>query len=198
VASDQGGHQQPSLEAHSNRDAFSAGRDMTVNNYFGGFQRGPAETPAVGKEGDPRPDRDRVPAGTAGLPWDFVVLGIPKSIQAGRASRQRWQDVVRTAATAAWPDGNPPLDIEVQIHVTFYHDSAPLDVDKLLKPIQDALCGVAYHDDKQLTDTHGHLRDLNASYRVRGMTLAQAHGFSSGGPFVHVRIEMPPSSEELP
>ena len=97
------------------------------------------------------------------LPWDCVVLGIPKSVQAKAASITRWKADVRAAAVAAWPDGDPPLTDEVQIHVTFYHDGAPLDVDNMLKPIQDALCGVVYEDDKQLSDTHGHLRDLNAT-----------------------------------
>ena len=88
-------------------------------------------------------------------------------MQASKTSKQRWKDQVRTAAVTAWPDGEPPLDYEVQIHVTYYHDSAPLDVDNMLKLILDALNGVVYVDDKQLTDTHGHLRDLNGHYRVR-------------------------------
>lgn len=134
----------------------------------------------------------------AGLPWDFVVFGVPKSVQASKTSKQRWKDQVRTAAVTAWPDGEPPLDYEVQIHVTYYHDSAPLDVDNMLKLILDALNGVVYVDDKQLTDTHGHLRDLNGHYRVRGLTPAQARGFSSGDPFVHVRVELPAPAGELP
>lgn len=136
--------------------------------------------------------------GVVDLPWDCVVLGIPKSVQAKGASIQRWKAAVRAAAVAAWPASSLPLDYEVQIHVTFYHDGAPLDVDNMLKPIQDALCGVVYDDDKQLTDTHGHLRDLNGQYRVRGLTPAQAHGFTSGGPFVHIRIELPSPPGELP
>ena len=132
------------------------------------------------------------------LPWDCVVLGIPKSVQAKTASISRWKADVRASAVAAWPTDVAPLACEVQIHVTYYHDGAPLDVDNMLKPIQDALCGVTYEDDKQLTDTHGHLRDLNGQYRVRGMTPAQAYGFTSGGPFVHIRIEQPSSPGELP
>jgi crossover junction endodeoxyribonuclease RusA len=91
-----------------------------------------------------------------------------------------------------------PLAYKVQIHITFYHDHAPLDVDNMLKPIQDALCGIVYEDDGQLTDTHGHLRDINVPYRVKGMSPAQAEGFVSGEPFVHIRVEMPPAAEELP
>jgi hypothetical protein len=41
------------------------------------------------------------------LPWDCVVLGIPKSVQAKAASIARWKAEVRAAAVAAWPDGDP-------------------------------------------------------------------------------------------
>jgi crossover junction endodeoxyribonuclease RusA len=132
------------------------------------------------------------------LPWDFVVLGVPKSVQARASSIQRWKEQVRAAAWEFWPPGEVPLDHKVQIHVTYYHDSAPLDVDNMLKPIQDALTGLVYVDDSQLVDTHGHLRDLNGQYRVRGLTPAQARGFTSGDPFVHIRIEMPSPVGELP
>lgn len=82
--------------------------------------------------------------------------------------------------------------------MTYYYDGARLDVDNMLKPIQDALCGIVYEDDKQLTGTHGYLCDLNAAYKVRGLTPAQASGFTSNGPFVHIRIEMPSPPGELP
>ena len=99
---------------------------------------------------------------------------------------------------AWWPAGETPLGYKVQIHVIYFHDSAPLDVDNMLKPIQDALCGVVYEDDGQLTDTHGHLRDINGQYRVKGMTRAQAAGFVANTAFVNVRIELPPPEGELP
>jgi hypothetical protein len=136
--------------------------------------------------------------GVTSSPWDFVVLGVPVSVQAKKVSIRRWKQMVQAAAQAAWPVGDPPLDFKMQLHVTYYHDGAPLDVDNMLKPIQDALCGVVYVDDNQLTDTHGHLRDLNEPYIVRGMTLAVATGFSSGDPFVHIRAEMPSPAGVLP
>ncbi|WP_435585849.1 RusA family crossover junction endodeoxyribonuclease [Micromonospora aurantiaca (nom. illeg.)] len=133
------------------------------------------------------------------LPWDFVVLGVPVSVQAKSTSRARWKASVRAAAEAAWPADSPPLQDKLQIHVTCYHDSAPpLDVDNMLKPIQDALNGLVYVDDEQLLDCHGHLRDVNGQYEVRGMTPAQAAGFVSNGPFVHIRVESPPSPGRLP
>jgi crossover junction endodeoxyribonuclease RusA len=136
----------------------------------------------------------RVPS----LPWDFSVLGVPASVQASAARRRAWKAAVKIAAQQAWPTGEPPLARKVQIHITFYHDSTPLDVDNMLKPIQDALCGLVYDDDNQVSDTHGHLRDLNGAYRVRGMTPAQSDGFVANSPFVHVRIEEPSDPLELP
>jgi len=119
-------------------------------------------------------------------------------VNAKRSSIRRWQSQVQAAAQAAWPPGDAPLACKAQIHITFYHDSAPLDADNMLKPIQDALRGIAYVDDGQLTDTHGHLRDINDQYRVKGMTPAQAFGFVADTPFVHIRVEMPPAAGELP
>jgi hypothetical protein len=134
-----------------------------------------------------------------GLPWDFVIFGVPISSQAkSSVTRNRWKEKVRFAAQEAWPAGDPPLEYKIQIDITFYHDSTRLDVDNILKLIQDALIGIVYTDDKLLTDTHGHLRDINEAYRVRGMTPALAQGFVSDRPFVHIRIKMPPAVGELP
>jgi len=132
------------------------------------------------------------------LPWDVAVLGIPASVQGSSARRQQWKAAVSTAALAAWPSGDPPLARPVQFKVTYFHQGAPLDVDNMIKPIQDALIGIVYDDDKWIVDTHGSKRDLTGLYRLVGMTPALAHGFTSKGPFVHVRIDEPPNMQELP
>jgi hypothetical protein len=41
------------------------------------------------------------------------------------------------------------LTDKLQIQITCFHDSAtPLDADNMLKPIQDALIGIVYDDDR--------------------------------------------------
>jgi crossover junction endodeoxyribonuclease RusA len=82
---------------------------------------------------------------------------------------------------------------------SFIAECAPvLDNDNMIKPIQDALQDIVYIDDRQIVDTHGHRRDLNERYEVRGMTPEQARGFVADQPFVHIRIEPPPPSWRLP
>lgn len=132
------------------------------------------------------------------LPWDFVVIGTPLSVQASGRSKARWKAAVQAAAQAAWPLGEAPLTDKLQIQVTCFHDSAPpLDADNMLKPIQDALNGLVYKDDRQLTDTHGALRDLNDRYLLKGVTPALAAGFVAGVPFVHIRVDVPPDQGRL-
>ncbi len=133
------------------------------------------------------------------MPWECVILGIPVSVNTrNKVKKQRWRDAVQAAARAEWPDGEAPLACKLTIHITYYHDRAPLDVDNMMKPIQDALNGIVYVDDKLLTDRHSHLRDLNDAYRVRGLSRAQAEGFMADTPFVHIRIEASSPTVELP
>jgi crossover junction endodeoxyribonuclease RusA len=135
----------------------------------------------------------------AELPWECMVPGIPASVNGrDKIKKQRWRETVQAAARGAWSEGKPPLVSKLVIHITYFHDRAPLDVDNMIKPIQDALSGIVYVDDKQLTDTHGHRRDLNDRYQVRGLSPAQAAGFVTGSPFVHIRIEAFSPTGELP
>jgi hypothetical protein len=50
--------------------------------------------------------------------------------------------------------------------VTFYRDSVLGDVDNLTKPVLDALQGVAYINDRQVSDVSAGRRDINGRFRV--------------------------------
>lgn len=131
------------------------------------------------------------------LPWDFIALGVPISVQASGTSRARWKVEVASAAKAAW-GADPPLDVEVLLRITYFHESAPLDVDNMIKPIQDALNGIVYLDDKQVATVVSGRSNLDGSFRVRGLSQALASGFVSNGPFVHIKVEPAPDAQELP
>lgn len=68
----------------------------------------------------------------------------------------------------------------------------------MIKPTQDALNGIVFLDDHQVSDVHASLRDLNRSYIVRGLSPALAQGFMSDKPFVHIRVQDSPDPRELP
>ena len=134
------------------------------------------------------------------LPFEFTVDGPPVSYQTRNVVRLRaWQQAERVAAVQRWPASTPPVTERLQFTVTYYHDgiSVQMDNDNLVKPIQDALNGLIYEDDRQITDTYIRKTDLNGSFRVRGMSPVLAEGFCRGNEFLYVRIELAPDHEEL-
>lgn len=134
------------------------------------------------------------------LPFEFIVEGPPVSHQTRNSLRLReWQQTVRRAAVQRWPANTAPLSERLQIAVTYYHDgiAVRIDNDNLLKPVQDALNGLIYTDDRQITDAYVRKTDLNGSFRVRGMSPILAEGFCQGKEFLHIRIALAPDHEEL-
>src|SRR5687767_13160385 len=99
-------------------------------------------------------------------------MGVPISAQAPGPSKTRWRGRVRAAAAERWPEGEDPLEDEVQLRITYFHENAPLDVDNMIKPIQDALNGLAYVDDRQVVRVISGKSDLNGAYVVRGLSEA--------------------------
>jgi crossover junction endodeoxyribonuclease RusA len=134
------------------------------------------------------------------LPFEFIVWGPPVSHQAHRRGLlEAWRDTVRESARKRWPAGARPIGSRIQITVVYYHDgvSVRIDNDNLLKPVQDALNGLVYSDDRWITDTRVRKTDLNGSFRVRGMSPVLAEGFCAGREFLYIRIEPAPDHQEL-
>lgn len=133
------------------------------------------------------------------LPFEFVVIGTPVSQQTANRSRlQAWKAQIRAAAALRWPSAITPMEGPVRLKVTYYYLGEPLDTDNMIKPIQDALIGVAYADDRQVLDVHAHKRSLEGTFRLRGLSPILAEGFVSGSEFLHVVLEPPADPEVLP
>ena len=126
------------------------------------------------------------------IPFEFAVMGVPVSVQTRNRRRLRdYKKRVRARAERYWPSNDPPEDQELRLIITYFYDSAPLDVDNIVKPIQDALIGLVYYDDDQITEVNARKRNLNGSFRVRDVSPAVADGFVRGRGFVHILVEEP-------
>lgn len=96
--------------------------------------------------------------------------GPPVSRQTrSRANVRAWREKVRNAARQTLPAGQPPYAIPLKITVVFYHEGAAtrMDNDNMIKPVQDALIGLVYEDDRLITDTEVRKSDIDRPYRVR-------------------------------
>lgn len=132
---------------------------------------------------------------TAGLyPFEFSIGGTPLSLQAkNRAHLATWKDSVRAAALERRDDVAPGCFLDdVRLAATiFYFTPAPLqgDVDNIVKPILDALVGVAYIDDQALERVivQKFEPDTGATFSSPSEQLAAA--LDAHRPRVYVRVD---------
>ena len=129
---------------------------------------------------------------------EFVVYGIPVSQQARRKERVRdWRARVRAAAEANLTQGGNPTQESVTLTIIYFFDSIDLDVDNLVKPIQDALEGLVYENDAQVVESRSLKRNIRGSYNLDIISPVLAGALTTGREFIYVRIERTTNLGEL-
>ena len=127
------------------------------------------------------------------LPFAFVIDGPPVSQQARRRERVRqWRDAVRQVAEQVWPVGELPVTGLIMLSITYFYESIAMDVDNLPKPILDALRGLVYLDDEQITDVVCRKRNLHSTFRVANPSSVLADGLSRGHEFLYIVVTEAP------
>ncbi|HEV7589127.1 MAG TPA: RusA family crossover junction endodeoxyribonuclease [Longimicrobium sp.] len=122
------------------------------------------------------------------LRFEFVVPGRPASVHSSdRGKYQAWKRLVRSHAELMYPV--PPAGIRVRLTVVFLCGRGNMDVDNLIKPIQDALTGWAYRDDAQVTDVDGHRRSFRERADFDRLPPLLKQAWLAGGECVYVRGE---------
>jgi crossover junction endodeoxyribonuclease RusA len=72
-----------------------------------------------------------------------------------------------------------------------------MDVDNIPKPISDALKGLVYFDDEQVTDVLCRKRNLNSNLRVEKPSPVLAEGLSRGNEFLYIVVQEAPNQEVI-
>ncbi len=90
------------------------------------------------------------------------IPGTPKSRQS--STFQRYRDSIQRAARQQF---SSPLNGPVEVEVVFADKHTPRpDTDNVLKPIMDALKGIAYRDDSQVISAKAHLLPADDALRT--------------------------------
>lgn len=132
------------------------------------------------------------------LPFEFVVDGPPVSQQTRRRERLHlWKGIVRQEAERYWSSRDLPVPGYIMLKVTYFYDGIGMDVDNIVKPIQDALKGLVYFDDSQVTDMLSRKRDLSGSFVLNDVSRTLAEGLTRGSEFLHIMVERAPDQEVL-
>lgn len=125
------------------------------------------------------------------IPFELVMTGAPVSNQTrrGRERRQRrrdWIQEVRQAAEQEWGTERPH-DRAVAVTITYFYDGRSPDVDNIPKPILDALKGIVYHDDRQVSDLLCRKRELG-DLLIRNPSAAVLESLGDGQPFLQIGV----------
>ena len=72
--------------------------------------------------------------------------------------------------------------------ITYFHEGSPLDVDNIPKPILDALKGLVYADDSQVSDLLCRKRHRNEELRIRKPSAHLLESLADAGPLLHVAV----------
>ncbi|MEH1806937.1 RusA family crossover junction endodeoxyribonuclease [Nostoc sp.] len=133
--------------------------------------------------------------------FEFIVDGPPVSQQArkrGKGNRlQDWKKTVRQEAEKYWSSEQKTAAGLVMLQITYFYDSDQIDVDNIVKPIQDAIKGLAYVDDNQVSDLLVRKRNLSGNFRIENMTSTLAEGFARGNEFLHIVVINAPNQEVI-
>lgn len=98
----------------------------------------------------------------------------------------------------AWSD-QPLLTRDVAFTVAVYQRGGwRLDTDNMMKPVQDALTGVVWKDDRQVVDSRPVFMELDGEYYVAGISMVLASGFNTNQPFLYAKVCELPLRRSLP
>ncbi|MBE9201951.1 MULTISPECIES: RusA family crossover junction endodeoxyribonuclease [unclassified Nodularia (in: cyanobacteria)] len=130
--------------------------------------------------------------------FEFIINGTPVSQQARRREKLRaWKATVRQEVEKYWPLEEQPATGLVMLKVTYFYDSIAMDVDNIVKPIQDAIIGLVYVDDDQITDVLVRKRNLSGNFRIDNITPILAEGLARGNEFLHIVVTDAPDQEVI-
>lgn len=133
--------------------------------------------------------------------FEFIVDGPPVSQQARKRGKgnpiQDWKKTVRQEAEKYWSSEQKTATGLVMLQITYFYDSDKMDVDNIVKPIQDAMKGLAYVDDKQVSDLLVRKRNLSGNFKAENMTSTLTKGFARGNEFLHIVVIDAPDQEVL-
>lgn len=97
--------------------------------------------------------------------FEFIIPKRPVSSQTDkRNSLNNWKKYVQAEAAKTW-QGEFTRDLGLSLTLVYFYNKDPLDIDNIIKPIQDALVGIVYEDDALITDISAHRRHVSALYR---------------------------------
>lgn len=122
---------------------------------------------------------------------EFLIPRRPVSHQTkNRANLQSWKQYVQNIAIESWTKPFIPDGTDLRLTLVYLCDDSPADIDNIIKPIQDAMVGVVYEDDIQISDVDSHRRYLTDAIVVSGLPQILVNAIDAGNEAVYVKVSI--------
>jgi crossover junction endodeoxyribonuclease RusA len=123
------------------------------------------------------------------IPFEFLIPRRPVSLQTrNRRNLQAWKTYVQSEAARTWGGSVAITTSDLQLTLVYLYDSDPVDIDNIIKPIQDALVGLIYSDDLLVTDVDSHRRPLGGIFELTRLPPLLFDGVVRQQECVYVRV----------
>lgn len=120
---------------------------------------------------------------------EFIIPRRPLSHQTRRRENlQAWKLYVKEIAVNHWSSNLIPAGIDLRLTLVYLCDDSPADIDNIIKPIQDAMVGVIYEDDIQISDVDSHRRYLTDTIIITGLPQLLIDAVEVGEEAVYVKV----------
>ncbi|MBO2009741.1 RusA family crossover junction endodeoxyribonuclease [Hymenobacter negativus] len=118
--------------------------------------------------------------------FELLLPRRPVSLQAKRL--QPWKAYVRAEAAQVWTTS--PSDADAfRLTLVYLCNTSPVDIDNIIKPIQDALETVVYPADELITDVDSHRRLFTEPFDLTSLPILLIQGIAQQQECVYVRVQ---------
>jgi crossover junction endodeoxyribonuclease RusA len=121
--------------------------------------------------------------------FETLIPKRPVSHQAkNRENLQKWKDFVYGRALIDWNGGPPFKHFGLRFTLVYLCDDSPVDIDNIIKPIQDALIGIVFANDSLISDVDSHKRFLSDGIDLTNLPKLLIQGAISGQECVYICV----------
>ncbi|MFL5382598.1 MAG: hypothetical protein ACJ8GN_08820 [Longimicrobiaceae bacterium] len=125
---------------------------------------------------------------------EILIYQRPVSVhKRDRAGYRRWMDEVQGAAARTM--GGTPFGSGSRLTLFYLYHGQAIDVDNVIRPIANALTGVAYEDDGVLSDVESHRRLLGEPLVLTSLPPLLQRPWLDMRECVYIRVDHPTEIE---
>jgi crossover junction endodeoxyribonuclease RusA len=125
--------------------------------------------------------------------FEFLIPQRPRSVQAKK--QNDWKSFVNAEAAKKWNESPCTLN-DLELTLVYLFESDPVDIDNIIKPIQDSLKGLVYVDDGQVADVAAHRRHIYGDFDITRCSTELIRAIDLQQDCVYVRVQNSSNLEE--